>query len=201
MAEAARRAAARYAEAVTSGRDDDALSWDGDDDPTLDVGARSPADAGSADSADAAREPVALPEGFTAVGRGSETVGRVAASGPGAGAGEVIEAEGTTAASAPPAPLGNAALIGLGVLGGVYLLFAIGWIIGGLRLQGVAQFLVSPTIYQVALWLAVLAAPIWFAVAYLLTRRSRTWVRLVWLLAGAVLLVPWPFIMVGTVGQ
>ncbi|MBN9200222.1 MAG: hypothetical protein J0H70_02380, partial [Microbacterium chocolatum] len=30
---------------------------------------------------------------------------------------------------------GNAALIAVGVLGGVYLLYAIGWLLGGLRLQ------------------------------------------------------------------
>lgn len=97
--------------------------------------------------------------------------------------------------------MGNAALIGFGVLGGVYLLFTIGWIVGGLRLAGVAQFLVSPVIYQFALWLAVLAAPLWFATAHLLTRDSKTWVRIVWLLAGAALLVPWPFVMTGAVGQ
>ena len=40
------------------------------------------------------------------------------------------------------------ALVGLGVLGGVYALYAIGWLIGGLRLQGRAQYLVFDVMYQ-----------------------------------------------------
>lgn len=154
---------------------DEALSWEGDDDPTLAEHAPEPA-------------PVALPEGFTAVGPGAEQVGR-------------LEGDGTVVVPGEPQPMGSAALIGVGVLGGVYLLFTIGWIVGGLRLAGVAQFLVSPVIYQFALWLAVLAAPAWFGTTYLLTRDAKTWVRIVWLVAGAALLIPWPFVMVGAVGR
>ena len=73
-------------------------------------------------------------------------------------------------------------------------------IVGGLRLQGTAQFLVSPVGYQAALWLAIAAPLLWFVAAYVLSRTARTWVRLVWLVAGLVLLVPWPFVMVGAVG-
>lgn len=178
-----------YAEPVPSERDE-ALSWEGDDDPTRDdrVDQSAVENGAGPDAGRPAPEPVALPEGFTAVGPGAEQVGR-------------IEADGTVVMPGEPQPLGNAALVGVGALGGVYLLFTIGWIVGGLRLAGVAQFLVSPVIYQVALWLAVLAAPLWFGTAYLLTRGAKTWVRFVWLVAGAVLLIPWPFAMVGAVGQ
>jgi hypothetical protein len=55
--------------------------------------------------------------------------------------------------------------------------------------------------YQGSLWLAVCAPLLWFATTLLLTQRSPAWVRIVWLVAGVVLLVPWPFIMIGTVGQ
>ncbi len=154
-------------------RDDDALSWGGDDDPTLDVGAPAPG----------------LPEGFTAVGKGSDEVGR-------------IDADGSVAPAGEPAPMGNAALVSLGILGGVYLLYTVGWIIGGLRLQVIAPALnLIPAAYVPAFWLAVLAPSIWFATALVLTRRSVTWLRFVWLAAGAVLLVPWPFIMIGAIGQ
>jgi hypothetical protein len=34
-----------------------------------------------------------------------------------------------------------------------------------------------------------------------LSRTAKAWVRLVWLVAGLVLLVPWPFVMVGAVGR
>lgn len=171
------RRAAHYAERVSTGRDDDALSWQGDDDPTLDVGA-SPVD-----------ERPALPDGYRAVGRGSDEVGR-------------IEAGGTVTPAGAPVPMGNATLIALGTLGGVYLLYTLGWVIGALRLDTVAPMLiVSPAAYVPAFWLAVLAPALWFAVTLWLTRGSSAWVRLVWLVGGAVLLVPWPFIMIGAVGQ
>ena len=56
--------------------------------------------------------------------------------------------------------------------------------------MGTAQFLVSPIGYQVALWLAVAAPALWFVTAYVLTRASKSWVRIVWLIAGLVVLVP-----------
>lgn len=167
---------------MSTGRDDDALSWDGDDDPTLDVGTR------PAPDPEPAAEPLALPDGYTAVGRGSDEVGR-------------IDADGTVTMPGEPAPLGNVMLVSLGILGGIYALFTIGWIIGGLRLEGTAQFLVSPVGYRFAFWLAVIAPALWFATVYLLTRLSKPWLRLVWLIGGLALLVPWPFVMIGAVGQ
>ena len=103
----------------------------------------------------------------------------------------------------PPhaAPIGNALLITVGVVGGIFLLYTIGWIVGGLRLEGTAQFLVSPLAYQFGFWLAVAAPAVWFATVFLLTRGAAAWVRIVWLLAGVALLMPWPFIMTGAVGQ
>ncbi|SFS07166.1 hypothetical protein SAMN04487846_2199 [Microbacterium sp. cf046] len=185
---------------MARGTDDDALAWGGDDDPTLDVGAK-PADPAPAplddsdetdeteavdESADAS--PTALPKGFTAVGKGSDEVGRV-------------HADGSVTMPGEREPMGNATLITLGILGGVYLIYAIGWIIGGLRVQGRAQYLVTDVMYQGSFWLAVLAPLLWFATVFLLTMRSRSWVRFAWLIAGVVLLLPWPFVMIGAVGQ
>ena len=150
---------------------DDALSWEGDDDPTLDTTAA----------------PRALPDGYTAVGRGSDEVGRIAA-------------DGSVTMPGERRSMGNATLIGLGVLGGIYLLYAVGWIIGGLRLQGAAQYLVTDVMYQGSLWLAVLSPLIWFATVYLLSVGSKPWVRFAWTIAGVVLLLPWPFVMIGAVG-
>lgn len=162
--------AARYAGVVSIDRDDDALHWEGDE------------------SAAPAPAPVALPEGFVAVGKGADTVAQE----------PPIAAE---ASDAPAPAASNSSLIVLGAVGGMYLLYTIGWIVGGLRLAGVAQFLVSPVIYQAALWLAILAAPLWFVTVLVLTRATRSWVRIAWMLAGVLLLVPWPFFMIGAVGQ
>jgi len=164
---------------MARGTDDDALAWDGDDDPTLDVGP-------------AVTEPEpdgrALPEGYTAVGKGSDDVGRV-------------HADGSVSMPGERRPMGNATLIALGILGGVYLLYAIGWIVGGLRLQGRAAYLVTDVMYQGSFWLAVLSPLLWFGTVFLLTVHSRPWVRFVWLIAGVALLLPWPFVMIGAVGQ
>jgi hypothetical protein len=175
---------------VTAGRDDDALTWDGDDDPTLDVGAKPVTDA---EGSVASPAPV-LPDGYTAVGKGSEQLASPSTAAPADGLDQPV-------AGQPRAAMGNAALISLGVIGGVFLLYTLGWIVGGLRLQGTAQFLVSPVIYQVALWLAILAPLVWFGTTFLLTRGSKAWVRFAWLIGGVALLIPWPFIMTGAVGQ
>ena len=168
--------------------DDDALRWDGDDDPTLTpsgVAQSAPRAASAPSPAAPAKAP--LPEGFAAVGKGSDEV-------------ETVDAAGDPVATGP-APMGNVMLVTVGVLGGVYALWTIGWIVGGLRLRTVAEVLVDPVAYTVAMWLAVATPAIWFFVTSWLTARSRTWVRLVLLIAGAALLVPWPFVMVGAVGS
>ena len=155
--------------------DDDALSWDGDDDPTLDTGA--PAS-------------VAKPAADTSAPQTADAAAPAPA----------------TSETAPPAPeerapMGNAMLITIGVLAGFYAIFTIGWVIGGLRLRDAAHYAVADVAFQGPLWLSVLAPALWFGTVYLLTRGSQPWVRLVWLVVGAVLLVPWPFVMVGAVGQ
>ena len=193
---------------MTTGRDDDALTWGGDDDPTLDVGGSAAAsgdptpDASepsprSADPREGAA-PVELPEGFTAVGRGSDAAAPAPAEGE---ASRTATQSADDVAAAERAPMGNGTLVALGVLGGVYALYAIGWLIGGLRLQGAATYLVFDVMYQGSLWLAVLAPLLWFATTFLLTRRSRAWVRFAWLTAGVVLLLPWQFVMIGAIGQ
>ncbi|MCR2793014.1 DNA polymerase III subunit gamma/tau [Microbacterium sp. zg.Y625] len=155
--------------------DDDALAWEGDDDPTLAVNP-------------AAATP--LPEGYRAVGRGSDSLAQPGAADSSADVSLIDDAE-----RAPG--MSNAALVGVGVFAGVYLLLSLGWLLGAGRLQLLAQLFLDPVAFQVTMWMAVLAPPIWFATVFLLTRSSRTWVRLSLLAAGAVLLVPWPFVLAG----
>lgn len=170
---------------MTAGRDDDALTWEGDDDPTLDTGVAREAPAASAE----------LPEGFTAVGRGAETLGRESRA-PAETKASPPTADATTDTDARR-PMGNAALISLGVLGGIYLLFSIGWLVGSGRLALIAQLFLDPIAFQVTVVLAILAPPLWFGTTLLLTRRSRAWVRFTVLAVGAVLLIPWPFVLAG----
>jgi len=181
---------------VTPGRDADALSWDGDDDPTLDVGAADQTlDVRAAETSGTA----ALPDGWSAVGKGSEALAPAEAAE--VSAFETAPVEPEAAGVYAPQSMGNASLIALGIMAGFSLLYAIGWVIGGLRLRDTAEFLVAPVAYQVSLWLAVLAPLVWFGSVYLLTSGSKPWVRFAWLIGGVLLLVPWPFIMVGAIGQ
>lgn len=99
-----------------------------------------------------------------------------------------------------PEGIGNLALVFYGVIGGVYLLFAAGWVVGGFRLRPRASLLLGDWMYFPWMWLAALAPVLWFAASWVLTRGRASWIRIVALIAGAVLLVPWPFVMFGTVG-
>ncbi|QKJ19223.1 DNA polymerase III subunit gamma/tau [Microbacterium hominis] len=185
---------------MSTSRDDDAFRWEGDADPTLDAGGSTGGESAAGEAAaahdtgtvGAGEVAPGLPAGYTAVGKGSAPVPAVPSADAAADGGE---------AGGQSASIGNAALVALGVLGGIYGLFTLGWIFGGLRLQGVAQYLVADVMFQGSFWLAVLAPALWFATTWLLTATSRAWVRFVWLAAGAVLLLPWPFVMIGAVGQ
>lgn len=152
---------------------DDALSWEGDE--------------------GAPKKDAALPRGWKAVGRGSDAVR-------GAGeAGSAVTAE--TADDDEDAPLSTVMLLALGIIGGVYLLYSVGWVIGGLRLRPLASFIVADAMYLPWFILAVAAPALWFLAAWVLTRGKAAWIRLGVLLLGVVLLVPWPFVTVGAIGS
>lgn len=175
-------------------RDEDALSWEGDDDPTLDTGgstpgtparSESPVVSGSNPGVPVSPQPAA--PASTIPPQPATPVQPTVAS--------------PTPTKAESEPLGTVSLVSIGVLGGVYLLFAIGWLVGGLRLQGRYQVLVTDAMYQGALWLATAAPLIWFATTLFATRKTRAWVRWLWLAFGVLLLIPWPFLMIGAVGR
>ncbi|WP_226533371.1 hypothetical protein [Microbacterium paraoxydans] len=141
------------------------------------------------DEASAPKEP-ALPHGWNAVGKGSRDVG-------------TIEGDGsiTPARLEEQAGLSTPMLLTLGIVGGVYLLYTIGWIVGGLRLQPLASFLVADMMFLPWFVLAIAAPALWFLASWVLTRGRASWIRVAVLLAGVVLLVPWPFVTVGVIGS
>lgn len=149
-------------------REDDALSWDGDDDPTLDVGAAAPVQ----------RERAATPAATRSADKN-------------------VDAQRESTDDVASAPFGNVMLVTLGVLAGIYLLYAVGWFIGAQRLQVIAALFLEPIGFAVASWIATLAPAIWFTSVIVLTRGVKAWIRLVLLFAGVVILLPWPFLMVG----
>ena len=91
------------------------------------------------------------------------------------------------------APLSSPALVGLGILAGVYLLYTIGWFIGVGRIENPLTDPLAQFMFSLGTWLAVAAPLVWFASAYWLTR-GKPRLRWTWLILGVVLLAPLPFI-------
>lgn len=192
----AERRARRYRGRVSTPRDDDALSWDGDDDPTLDVrGEQTPP-----------RPPAAV-----------EPEPPIPSPPPPSSADERSAPEASTpsprtrlpdaAPETPPADdeardgrgsgaMGNAGLVGVGMVAATFLLFAVGWLVAGLRLLDAG--LPVDDVALIALTIgSALAPPVWFVATLALTRRTATWLRFVVLIVGIVLLVPWPYLSTG----
>ncbi|SDO03510.1 hypothetical protein SAMN05216368_109102 [Cryobacterium flavum] len=161
-------------------RDDDALNWAGDDDPTL-----VPTGSGRA-----APEPTGLPEGWT-IPEQSVSAQRAVETEP-ADAGTESDAE--PDAEPQSAAVSSVALVGMGILAGMYLLYTIGWFIGVARIEKPISDPVAEFMFSLGAWLAVAAPLVWFGGTFWLTT-SRPRARLVWLLIGVVVLAPLPFII------
>lgn len=172
---------------MTTSRDDDALHWAGDDDPTL----TPPIQAGPAATPAAAPAAPITAAATTAPAEGPTVLEQAELA-----EDAEVEAE-LAAAEKASAQLSSAALITLGILGGVYLLYTIGWAIVVARTT-VTFFpldsLFLEVCFRIGQFLSIAAAPLWFVSSLLLTQK-RTWrSRLGWLLLGVFVLVPWPFI-------
>jgi len=98
-------------------------------------------------------------------------------------------------APAPEAPTSSILLVTYGIVAGVFLLYAIGWFTTVRRSSYIDPSVLGSVMSVLGEILAVAAAPVWFGVVFLLTRRSKPIVRLLWLLLGLVLLVPIPFVL------
>jgi hypothetical protein len=104
-------------------------------------------------------------------------------------AGEAAEAAGERT------QLGSVQLVSYGVLAGIYLLFTVGWAFVVSRTVGSSSVLLATIMFQLGQFLAIAAAPLWFTATFALTRGRRPAVRLTWLLIGAVVLLPLPFVL------
>lgn len=103
----------------------------------------------------------------------------------------VVSAETDVTAVAPGATGRRVATVLFAV---PYLAFAIGWIFSVQVAPGPVEL--GPSIlWQFGEFLAMLAAPLWFAATLTLTRAHRPLVRVGWLALGLGLLVPWPIIL------
>lgn len=149
--------------------DDEALTWAGDPEP-----AEAPARA--ADPSRAAAPKVA--GGWKIVGK----PGQVA----------------PVPAEQRSGQMSSVALVGFGILAGVYLLYTIGWLIAAQRDAAAPADIVGAAMYTVGLWLAVLAPALWIGTTFWLTRDSESLrARFIALVVGAIVLIPWPILVGG----
>jgi hypothetical protein len=159
---------------VSSDDDDDALTWAGARDPSL----YETPEVKPSKATKASKTPKAPASGTS-----------VAASTTAALAGG--ESADTDDEMAPA--MSSVVLIALGLLGGIYLLYTVGWFISWQRLVYTDPDLLELAAFRAQQVLAIIAAPLWFAATLFFTRERKPAVRLLWLVVGAVVLVPWSF--------
>ncbi|AWB89704.1 hypothetical protein [Homoserinimonas hongtaonis] len=114
-----------------------------------------------------------------------------------------VEAPSEPSSEAPAAASASAGsssllLVFYGILGGVYLLYVVGWIIAVGRDTFSQASLFAEIMYQLGEFLAIASPLIWMGAVFVLTRHKRPLLRVLLLLLGAVVLVPWPFILGGS---
>lgn len=176
---------------MTSDSEDDSLNWEGDDS----LEARRPGPRRRVK----APEGVAAPKGVVPDAQTADA----AALDPSVASAALPASAAVVADEAEDQPqgIGTVSLLLFGILGGIYLLYTVGWVIGGLGMQARAMFMLPAPLYLASMWLAVLAPALWFASVLVLTRRSKNWIRVVGLIVGTLLLVPWPFVVAGGGGM
>lgn len=76
-----------------------------------------------------------------------------------------------------------------------YLAIAVGWIFAVQQLSSGSASLFGEILWQFGEFLAMLAAPLWFAATVTLTAQHRPLVRVGWLALGLPVLLPWPLVL------
>ena len=100
----------------------------------------------------------------------------------------------------PEAPETSGALIGFGVVGGLYLLYTVAWLLTASTSYVSDVDTVLTVFVEVLRFLSIVAPALWFTVVLWAGRGQRTRSRLLWMLLGALVLFPWPFVMTRSFG-
>ncbi|MCU1580693.1 MAG: hypothetical protein JWO01_81 [Microbacteriaceae bacterium] len=85
----------------------------------------------------------------------------------------------------------SAMLVLYGVFGGIYLLFTVAWLITALRTTIATGSPLDDIMTRASSILAVAAAPAWFIASIALPAGRPNWLRVVALVVGIVVLLPW----------
>ena len=108
---------------------------------------------------------------------------------------EGLVVEGRNVARATPRPKTENPVL-LSVFGGLYSVWTIAWVLEIVAAPTQqASSLLDAIMYQFGEFLAIVAAPLWFGVVWWLSASAGTRPRLVWLVAGLVVVFPLPFVL------
>ena len=161
---------------MTRDSDDEALRWEGDDDPTLAPGWKT------------VGNPVEL-GGAAATSEEGTTTGAAATS--------AATSDDSIRDSDAPAQTGSVELVVLGVLGGVYLLYAVGWLIVATTAAPSARRSRRATSCTRSAAGSRSPRPRSGSARCCGWPHGHRRARIAWLVAGAVLLIPVPFLLRG----
>jgi hypothetical protein len=200
---AAHRASSGILVPVTNNRDDDALSWGDEGDPTHIDAPQADTRAARDESGDATPAPsirrgVAERRERARSERSDEaataTAGTASSTTPSrtstAGARTGTATDDTTAG-----PMSSVLLVTLGILAGIYLLYTVGWFTSASRNIALPVGALDVAMAHLREYLSVAAPALWFGTTLLLTRGQKSIFRVLWLVLGVIVLLPLPFVL------
>jgi hypothetical protein len=88
-------------------------------------------------------------------------------------------------------------LITYGIIAGAFLIYTLGWVAVLVGPRPASSDILGEVAYWFNVGLAIASPAIWFGAAFLLTRGRKSIVRLLALLLGLVVVLPWPFVILG----
>ena len=94
---------------------------------------------------------------------------------------------------AEPRATGSILLVAYGLLAGTYAIFTVGWVTSVLRSSTTLANLPAEILFQLGEFLAIALPALWFVAVLWLERRPPR--RLLWLLIGIPLVLPWPWVL------
>lgn len=95
----------------------------------------------------------------------------------------------------PRAQVPAVLLVSYGVLAGIYLIYAVGWAVSMQRSTIEQPDALSEFMFTLGELLAIASPALWFGAVVVLTRGRKPLPRLLGLLAGLAVVIPWPFVL------
>jgi hypothetical protein len=97
---------------------------------------------------------------------------------------------------APKPRTSSLLLVTYGILAGAYLIYTLGWVAAIQRLGASVVGVLAQLMFGLGEGLAIASPAIWFAAVFVLLRGAKPLLRLVWLLVGLAVVIPWGFLLV-----